>query len=172
MSRSVDDDRFDMDRNLTYHVVGLAGSLNRSAGRAFQRGAGLTTPEWRILAILGNHDDLRFNHLVEVLDVDKGWVSRTLVKLERDGLAQRFPDPDDGRQFRLRITRKGQEVRRRGAVVSQQRQRQLESHFSAEELDQLYHLLQRLRLAVNDLEPEKALSPDADRLARHSSLIR
>ena len=45
-------------------------------------------------------------------------VTRVLAELVRDGLAQRFPDPADGRQRRLRITAAG-----RGALVDDMRQR-------------------------------------------------
>jgi DNA-binding MarR family transcriptional regulator len=45
-------------------------------------------------------------------------VTRVLAELVRDGLAQRFPDPADGRQHRLRITVAG-----RAALVEDMRQR-------------------------------------------------
>lgn len=142
---------FDVTRNLTYHIVGLASSLNRSANRQFQQEAGMSTPEWRLLAVIGNHDDISFNALSSVLDIDKGWISRTLVKLERNGMVKRLPDPDDGRQFRLRLTAQGEQLRRQAAKVSLQRQAYLESHFSTAELRQLYELLRRLKSAADDL---------------------
>ena len=45
-------------------------------------------------------------------------VTRVLAELVRDGLAQRFPDPADGRQHRLRITAAG-----RRALADDMRQR-------------------------------------------------
>ncbi len=163
MTSSEPEDRFDMENNLSYHIVGLASNLNRSAIRAFKRGARLSVPEWRLIAILGNERDMRFHQLVELLDVDKGWVSRTLMKLERRGFAERFPDPVDGRQFRVRITPMGHEVRRRGNLVSRERQRQLEASFSASELQQLYSLLGRLRVAIDTLADAPATAQSSER---------
>ncbi|MCK9511050.1 MAG: MarR family winged helix-turn-helix transcriptional regulator [Pigmentiphaga sp.] len=142
---------FDVTRNLTYHIVLLASSLNRSASRQFQQEAGMTTPEWRLLAVIGSHGEISFNGLYQILDIDKGWISRTLVKLERNQLVVRTPDPEDGRQFRVRLTPEGEALRKQAASISLQRQAHLESRFSRAELDQLYHLLGRLKNAADEL---------------------
>ncbi|MGE4337691.1 MAG: MarR family winged helix-turn-helix transcriptional regulator [Pigmentiphaga sp.] len=142
---------FDVTRNLTYHIVLLASSLNRSASRQFQQEAGMTTPEWRLIAVIGSQGEISLNGLYQILDIDKGWISRTLVKLERNQLVVRTPDPEDGRQFRVRLTPEGEALRKQAASISLQRQAHLESRFSPTELDQLYHLLGRLKNAADEL---------------------
>lgn len=141
----------DVTQNLTYRIVMLASTLSRSAARSFADGAGITVPEWRVISVIGSRDQVSFNTLAQTLDVDKGWISRTLMQLEGGGLVLRTPDPNDGRQFRLSLTRAGRALHLKGSTVSIGRQKRLESHFSTDELSTLYELLVRLQQAADDM---------------------
>lgn len=142
----------DVTRNLSYRIIVLAGTINRSAARALPREAGVSVAEWRVLSVIGSRPDISFNALVQTLEIDKGWVSRTLVQLEKDGLVQRTPDPQDKRQFRLTLSDSGRELHMKGSGVSRERQRRLQSAFSASELRTLESLLDRLQQAAEGLE--------------------
>lgn len=56
--------------------------------------------------------------VAEYLATTKGTVSQTLKILEREGLLEKRPDPEDGRVVRLRLTRRGQELAAALAVPS------------------------------------------------------
>lgn len=142
----------DVTRNLSFRIVVLANTLTRSASRAFSRAAGLTVPEWRVISVIGSRGSLLFNTLAQTLDVDKGWISRTLGQLERNGLVLRTADPKDGRQFHLTLTGAGRALHRKGSGVSIARQRQLEAAFSTTELQTLGRLLERLQQAAEQLD--------------------
>lgn len=141
----------DVTRNLTYRVIMLASTLSRSASREFTDGAGISVPEWRVISVIGSHDQASFNTLVQTLGVDKGWISRTVMQLERADLVRRTPDPRDGRQFLLSLTKAGRALHLKGSGVSLARQQRLESQFDATELAMLYKLLGRLQQAADDL---------------------
>lgn len=141
----------DVTRNLTYRVIMLASTLSRSASRDFTDGAGISVPEWRVISVIGSHDQASFNTLVQTLDVDKGWISRTVMQLEKAELVRRTPDPRDGRQFLLSLTPAGRALHLKGSGVSMARQQKLESQFSSTELAALYKLLGRLQQAADDL---------------------
>lgn len=141
----------DVTRNLTYRVILLANTLNRSASRVLSEGAGMTVPEWRVVSVIGSREGISFNALAQTLDVDKGWISRTLAQLESNGMVVRTPDPTDGRQFTLALTRAGRALHLKGSNISRARQARLESHFSQTELSTLYKLLGRLQQAAEEM---------------------
>jgi DNA-binding MarR family transcriptional regulator len=142
----------DVTKNLTYRIVLLASTLSRSASRALPREAGISVAEWRILSVIGSRPNISFNALVQTLDIDKGWISRTLAQLEKDAYVVKTPDPQDKRQFQLSLSARGKELHLKGSGVSRQRQRQLEAAFSASELRALEALLDRLQKAAERLD--------------------
>ena len=142
----------DVTQNLTYRIVLLASSLERSAGRVLPREAGISVAEWRVISVIGSRPDISFNALVQALEIDKGWISRTLAPLEKSGLVIRSPDPQDKRQFQLSLTESGKELHLKGSGISRRRQRRLEAAFSPAELRNLESLLARLQKAAEALE--------------------
>lgn len=142
----------DVTQNLTYRVVVLASTLSRSAARALPREVGISVAEWRVLSVIGSRPGISFNALVQTLDIDKGWISRTLAQLEKDGMVVKTADPADRRQFQLSLSQRGQTLHLKGSRVSQRRQRHLESAFSRSDLRQLESLLDRLQQAAERLE--------------------
>lgn len=141
----------DVTQNLTYRIVVLANALNRSASRMLLDGAGISVPEWRVVALVGSQPTISFNGLAQALDVDKGWISRTVAQLEANGLLQREPDPVDRRQFTLKLTRAGRALHLKGSGISVKRQKMLAAQFSPEELQTLGKLLDRLKTAADQL---------------------
>lgn len=65
---------------------------------------GLTDASWRPILLLGNVDaPVRQSELARLLDMDAPSLARLLETLERDGLVERFPDPQDRRIKLVRI---------------------------------------------------------------------
>jgi DNA-binding MarR family transcriptional regulator len=85
-----------------------------SAGRAFTRiykpllaALGLTYPQYLVLVALWGRDDRTVGDLGETLFLESSTLTPLLKRLEKLGLLTRHRDPDDERQVRLRLTRKG-----------------------------------------------------------------
>lgn len=142
----------DVTRHLTYKLVALTNSLSRSAARDFAAEVDLTVPEWRVLATLGSRGEMSLAGLTRVLAVDKGWISRVVVRLEARGLVSRTPDPEDERLFVLALTRAGAELHLKGSAVSVLRQKKLESALSGQELASLYTALEKLLACAERME--------------------
>lgn len=142
----------DVTRNLTYRIILLASTLSRSANRSLPREAGISVAEWRIVSVIGSRPHISFNALVRTLDIDKGWISRTLAQLEKDGLVIKTPDPQDKRQFQLDLSPSGRALHLKGSGVSRQRQQKLESAFSASEMRALESLLDRLQKTAEGMD--------------------
>jgi DNA-binding MarR family transcriptional regulator/N-acetylglutamate synthase-like GNAT family acetyltransferase len=67
-------------------------------------------PEARILFELGRRTTIDAADLRRVLDLDGGYLSRLLARLEEQGLVARERSPDDGRRQRLSLTEAGRDA--------------------------------------------------------------
>jgi DNA-binding MarR family transcriptional regulator len=108
----------------------------------------------------GQHDALdtvvslgqpRMNELATKLRVDRSTATRTIERLENQGLVQRRTDPTDGRYVVVVATARGirrqQQLMERGAPAIEQ----LFSAFDSEQLAVLGDLLDRLVTGFDDL---------------------
>jgi DNA-binding MarR family transcriptional regulator len=68
--------------------------------------AGVTRPQWRVLARLKREPGLRQVELAERLDMEPITLCRIVARLEEAGLVERNPDPSDRRAWRLQLTDK------------------------------------------------------------------
>lgn len=69
-----------------------------------------TLVEARILFELGQRDQLTATRLCRELGLDAGYASRVLTHLEQQRLLEKVRSAEDGRQFILHLTEKGQEA--------------------------------------------------------------
>ena len=74
---------------------------------------GLTDGEWACLRLLWDEDGITQTAMSERLDMTRAAVALWINVLERDGLAKRTADPDDGRRFRIFLTPKGRRLEAR-----------------------------------------------------------
>ena len=81
--------------------------------------AGLTLAQHDVLAVLLREGAQRQNRLAERLFVTKSNVTALLSRMERDGLIERTPDPDDARAKRVSPTLEGR-VRAEAAMAAQE----------------------------------------------------
>ncbi|WP_436778146.1 MarR family winged helix-turn-helix transcriptional regulator [Yinghuangia sp. YIM S09857] len=85
-----------------------SGERHRAlAGRA---GQDLTRGEAQTLARIVKHGPLRVSGLAEMLDADRSLASRQVEALVRAGLAERVPDPTDGRATLVSATLRGKRL--------------------------------------------------------------
>ena len=99
---------------------------------------------YTLLSYLVQSDGLRAGDLAALFGVDKGAISRQLTRLERAGLVERQPDPDDRRAQVLVTTAEGR--RRHAAALGLRRERFRErlSSWPAQDVASLARLLGRL----------------------------
>lgn len=92
-------------RQFNRFYTGRIGVLRESlVGSAF------SLTEARLLYELAHRDDVSAGTLAQDLELDPGYLSRTLRGLERRGLVSRTPAPDDGRRMLLALTEAGREA--------------------------------------------------------------
>lgn len=65
-------------------------------------------PEARVLYELHHHHPCPSKKLIEVMDMDKGYLSRVIKSFERRGIISKSSSSEDGRTTILRLTAKGE----------------------------------------------------------------
>ncbi|MET7897875.1 MarR family winged helix-turn-helix transcriptional regulator [Streptomyces mirabilis] len=75
---------------------------------------GFPPREYGVLyALAGAKDGLRITDLIDDALLTQAGVSRLVARLEKRGLVERRPDPDDARACRIVLTAEGREMQRR-----------------------------------------------------------
>ena len=116
-----------------------------SVGRLMRRSAADTIDPgtfW-MLKTIAAHGSMRVTELAQTANLDASTVSRHVAQLQRIGLIERTPDPDDRRAQRVELSPAGQSqldeaIRNRIALL----ERSLEG-WGPEDLDDLGRLLNR-----------------------------
>lgn len=73
-------------------------------------GTGVSGEEYGVLGVLHFFPDRTPTELSAVLGIPPTTVSRHVARFLRDGLVQRRPNPEDGRSYLLRPTRRGMKI--------------------------------------------------------------
>ena len=91
----------------------LLHEVARLMKRRFEEEAslhGFTMPQWRALAEIFRAEGIAQVSLAAALDVDQMTVSGIVSRLEKRGLIERFPDPNDSRAKLAKLTPAGLEL--------------------------------------------------------------
>lgn len=97
---------------LPYRLNRLADAVSREFSKTYRDRHGLTRPEWRTLAGLGQHGTMTATAIGEQSAMHKTKVSRAVAELERRKWLVRTRDPADRRVEKLTLTRAGEAVYR------------------------------------------------------------
>lgn len=97
---------------LPYRLNRLADVVSRKFAKIYKDRYGLTRPEWRTLATLGQFGSLTSTEIVNHSAMHKTRVSRAVSALERRHWLKRSTDADDRRVEHLVLSRAGDKVYR------------------------------------------------------------
>ena len=142
---------------LDHSPVGVVGRISRVARELEQRlepvyrAHGLE-PGWHdVLATLrrtGPPYELRPTDLTGTLMLTSSGTTKRLDRLERAGLIERAPDPQDRRSVLIGLTGKGREIIDATTGAHLENERRLLAALSAAEREQLAGLLRKLQLGI------------------------
>lgn len=133
-----------LDRFLPYRLSVLANTVSRAIARLYADRFGITIPEWRVLAILGDSGPASSADVRARTAMDKVQVSRAIQRLVDARLVSRRTDPADRRRATVAMTARGLAVYREIVPLALSREAILLDGFTAEERQLLDRLLDRL----------------------------
>jgi DNA-binding MarR family transcriptional regulator len=99
--------RLDLDRFVPYKLSVLSNRVSDAIARHYSERFGLSIPEWRVMAVLGQTPGLSARDVAARTAMDKVQVSRAVASLMRAKRIARVGDAKDGRITRLSLTRQG-----------------------------------------------------------------
>jgi DNA-binding MarR family transcriptional regulator len=143
---------------LPYQLSITSNAVSGRIAQEYRQRFGLSVPEWRVMAVLGDSGALTQRDLTQRTLMDKVAVNRACKVLEERGLAMRTPNAQDGRSHHLDLTDSGREMHGQIMPLAREMEQRVFAGFSSEELERFSSLLQRVRGQVGDLDDDTVVS--------------
>ena len=103
--------KLDLFSFVPFRLNRLAAEVSAALSSEYQQRYGLDIPEWRVLATLGfRNDACSAQYIAHCTRTHKSTISRAVTALMKRQLVERVENPDDRREFVLRMTRKGKDA--------------------------------------------------------------
>lgn len=128
----------------SFELQRLAGLSTRIATLSIRPKYGLTTREWRAIAVLKYLGTVPLQELAKHSGLLKSQMSRTVSGLIDRGHIQKAANPEDGRSILLRLSPEGLELSERVLDDSFQRNEQMLATLSNAERQMLVELMRRV----------------------------
>lgn len=146
--------KFDLEELVTFRLSRLGDSLERAAVQAYERDYDLNLTEWRTLAILSQHEPTTAQDISRRSRIDKGWISRSIAKLERRGLLVRSPNSNDNRSVLLSLTEAGRALVAEIAPLSRRRHERMLAALPPDQRDAFVRALDAIQVEVDKMIDE------------------
>ncbi|MDW6024125.1 MarR family transcriptional regulator [Mesorhizobium sp. BAC0120] len=137
---------------LPYRLNRLAEAVSRDFSKLYRERYGLTRPEWRVLATLGEFPTMTATEIGTHSSMHKTKVSRAVVELERHGWLTRKTDDADRRVEHLALTKAGRGVYREMVPVANAFQARLLAKLDEKQRDAVMMALGALEFAELPLQ--------------------
>ena len=135
---------------LPYQLSITSNAVSGRIALEYRSRFGLSVPEWRVMAVLGDAGAQTQRDLTRRTLMDKVAVNRACKVLEERGLAVREPNEQDGRSHLLELTGSGREMHSQIMPLAVEMERRLFSSFDDSEMELFRGLLGRLRSQVDE----------------------
>jgi DNA-binding MarR family transcriptional regulator len=139
---------------LPYQLSITSNAVSGRISLEYRQRFGLSVPEWRVMAVLGDAGPLTQRELTRLTVMDKVAVNRACKGLEERDLVTRHPNEEDGRSHRLELTASGVRMHDEIMPLALEMERRLFSNFADDEIEQFRSLLARIRSEVKDLDAD------------------
>ena len=136
---------------LPYRLSVLSNTVSGAIAGAYSERFGLSIPEWRVLAVLGQIPDISAKQVTMRTAMDKVRVSRAVALLVKKGRIERRTHPEDRRYSILRHSAAGAAIYERIVPLARAYERKLLSILTVNERKTLDRLLAKLKIAADDL---------------------
>jgi len=147
VSETEQEDRLILAEFLPYRLSIVAERVSRAFAARYEAEFGLTIPEWRVMAVLGERAPRSTQEVIETTEMDRVKVSRAVIRLADKGLLARTALRGDARAQQLRHTARGAAMYRRIVPLAHRLHGELVCRLAPEEIAVLESILTKLRTA-------------------------
>lgn len=133
----------------------VIGDISRLIRRTFDKRAkviGVTRPQWRVLTWLQRHEGINQSALADTLELDAMTLCRMVDRLQAAEMVERRADPGDRRAWQLFLTPKGTALTAQLTPIGEQLLQEAMHDLSANDQEQLQHLLALVRRNLQDID--------------------
>ena len=141
-------ERLQLQEYLPYRLSVAANAVSRLIARAYEDQFGLTIPQWRLMAVLGDEGALTQQALCGRTLMDKVTVMRAAQGLTRRRLVKRQPNAQDGRSHRLDLSQTGYALYCKVIPLAREYESQLLAGMKASDVALLHRLLRQVEAAA------------------------
>lgn len=121
----------------------------KKRGRDILKNFDITTPQFLALQVLRDEPGITMGELCEKLFLAYSTATDLVDRMEKNGYVNRQRDLEDRRVIRLFITEKGEEIIHEVILARRRYVEQILKELSAEEIEQLATLLEKLHLLMH-----------------------
>jgi len=129
-----------------YQLTQLQAKVSDNIADIYTGKFELSRQEWRVLAILGNGELLSAKQIGEKTNLEKMPASRAIAKMKTQGLLVKNTDENDKRSSLLKLTEQGLAVYLQLVPMVLQREQELLSVLSTQELNSFKTTIEKLTL--------------------------
>ncbi len=137
-------------------------ALNQAIERTskqMEHDLGVTAQQRLLIRCLGKYPGITGSQLAELLHLDRGTISTSLNRLERQGLISKRRDPRDSRRVPLGLTPQGKRLDTPAPVTVERAVEQLFTQLGPEQLAVMKGSLQQLTANLNAALPAREPKP-------------
>ena len=134
---------FKLDRHIFYLFGQIYGRRDQQLAKSL-RPFRLSVPQWRVMAALVDLGTCTINRLSDLTVVDRTTLSRTLDRMERNGLVARKRVEADKRSYEMRLTAAGRAMLRRIWPVMSYHNTRAIAGLSEREMAQLRAIIEKM----------------------------
>ncbi len=140
----MNEQRLILSNFMPYRLSVLSNRISAGIAALYEDQFQIDTPQWRVMAILGDESDLSAGQVAERTAMDKVAVSRAVKKLMDAGRIKRHFAADDRRRSVLALSNKGKNTYQEIHPIALAYEKALLEKLDKTECDQLDKLLTKL----------------------------
>ena len=141
--------KLDLERYTPALLTFIANKLSAGASQLYREQFDVGIVEWRVLSMLAVESNIPAQRICQVVGLDKSAVSKSVQFLQNGGYVQSQVDPGDARRYTLSLTTAGHALHDRVFDVAQERERRLLETLSAQEIESLLSMLNRIHKQID-----------------------
>ncbi len=137
-----------LDDFVPYRLSYTSNLVSEAIARTYESLFGMTIPEWRLVAVIAEHDGITQAAICARTGMDKVTVSRAAIALAARGLVSRVPIPTDRRSQDLALSSEGQALYAQVAPKALELERRIFGGLGEDELRAFVATLRRIDAIV------------------------
>ena len=145
----------DLNDFLPYRLSIVTNKVSRNLGEMYSSKFNLSIAEWRVMAVLGQEQDLSADEVCQNTEMDKVSVSRAVTKLlKKKQIVRKFSEQDRRRSM-LRLSRSGRAIYDQIVPLALDYEEELLGGLSTREILQFDRLLDKLTKQAGSLSKSR-----------------